>query len=46
MELRRFIRVPLLLIAVAALMLLFVLNRANSGSPYQQAGASKIVSHR
>ena len=32
MELRRFFRAPLLLIAVAVLLLLFVLDYANSGS--------------
>ncbi len=36
MELRRFFRAPLLLIAVAVLLLLFVLDYANSGSSYQQ----------
>lgn len=44
MELKRFFRVPLLLIAVAVLMLLFVLNRANPGSSYQRVGPSDIVS--
>jgi len=43
-ELRRFSGVPLLLIAVAVLLLLFVLDHANSGSSYQQAGPSEIVS--
>ncbi|MBV9092639.1 MAG: AAA family ATPase, partial [Streptosporangiaceae bacterium] len=43
MELRRFFRAPLLLIAVAVLLLLFVLNYANSGSTYQQADTSKVV---
>src|SRR5579875_2479220 len=43
MELRRFFRAPLLLIAVAVLLLLFVLNYANSGSSYQQVDTSKIV---
>jgi cell division protease FtsH len=44
MELRRFFRAPLLLIAVAVLLLLFVLDYANSGSSYQQADTSQIVS--
>jgi cell division protease FtsH len=44
MELRRFFRVPLLLIAAAVLLLLFALNRVNSGPSYQQVGPSKIVS--
>ncbi len=44
MELRRFFRAPLLLIAVAVLLLLFVLDYANSGSSYQQADTSEIVS--
>ncbi|HYB49216.1 MAG TPA: ATP-dependent metallopeptidase FtsH/Yme1/Tma family protein, partial [Streptosporangiaceae bacterium] len=44
MELRRFFRAPLLLIAVAVLLLLFVLDYANSGSPYQQVDTSEIVS--
>ena len=43
MELRRFFRAPLLLIAVAVLLLLFVLDYANSGSSYQQVDTSKIV---
>ena len=43
MELRRFFRAPLLLIAVAVLLLLFVLDYANSGSSYQQADTSEIV---
>jgi cell division protease FtsH len=44
MKLRRFFRVSLLLIAVAVLVLLFVVNRVNSGSSYQQVAPSKIVS--
>jgi len=44
MELRRFSRLALLLIAVAALVLLFVLNHANSRSSYQQVASSKVVS--
>src|SRR5580692_5430359 len=44
MELRRFFRAPLLLIAVAVLLLLFVLDYANSGSSYQQVDTSAIVS--
>ena len=44
MELRRFFRAPLLLIAVAVLLLLFVLDYANSGSSYQQVDTSEIVS--
>ena len=36
MELRRFSRAPLLLIAVAVLLLLLGLDCANSGSSYQQ----------
>jgi cell division protease FtsH len=44
MELRRFFRAPLLLIAVAVLLLLFVLDYANSGSSYQQVDTSQIVS--
>jgi cell division protease FtsH len=43
MELRRFFRAPLLLIAVAVLLLLFVLDYANSGSSYQQVDTSTIV---
>src|SRR6202522_2975338 len=43
MELRRFFRAPLLLIAVAVLLLLFVLDYANSGSSYQQVDTSEIV---
>src|SRR6201992_2422274 len=43
MELRRFFRAPLLLIAVAVLILLFVLNYANSGSSYKQVDTSQIV---
>src|ERR1700748_1101685 len=43
MELRRFFRAPLLLIAVAVLLLLFVLDYANSGSSYKQVDTSKIV---
>jgi cell division protease FtsH len=43
MELRRFFRAPLLLIAVAVLLLLFVLDYANSGSSYQQVATSQIV---
>jgi cell division protease FtsH len=43
MELRRFFRAPLLLIAVAVLLLLFVLDYANSGSSYQQVDTSQIV---
>ena len=44
MELRRFFRAPLLLIAVAVLLLLFVLDYANSGSSYKQVDTSEIVS--
>jgi cell division protease FtsH len=44
MELRRFSRLALLLIAVAALVLLFVLNHANSRNTYQQVASSKVVS--
>jgi hypothetical protein len=44
MEFRRIFRVALLLIAVAVLLLLFALNRANSGSSYQQVSPSQIVS--
>ena len=44
MELKRFFRAPLLLIAVAVLLLLFVLDYANSGSSYQQVDTSQIVS--
>jgi cell division protease FtsH len=44
MGLKRVFRVPLLLIAVVVLLLLFVLNRANSGSSYQQTSPSQIVS--
>src|ERR1700726_329984 len=44
MELRRFFRAPLLLIAVAVLLLLFVLDYANSGSSYQTVDTSSIVS--
>ena len=43
MELRRFFRAPLLLIAVAVLLLLFVLDYANSGSTYQQKDTAYIV---
>src|ERR1700751_6190133 len=43
MELRRFFRAPLLLIAVAVLLLLFVLDYANSGSSYKQVDTAKIV---
>src|SRR6201990_1046336 len=43
MELRRFFKAPLLLIAVAVLLLLFVLDYANSGSSYKQVDTSKIV---
>src|ERR1043165_8647977 len=43
MELRRFFRAPLLLIAVAVLLLLFVLDYANSGSTYQQKDTSQVV---
>src|SRR6516164_11496564 len=43
MELRRFFRAPVLLIAVAVLLLLFVLDYANSGSTYKQVDTSKIV---
>lgn len=43
MELRRFFRAPLL-IAVAALLLLSVLDYASFGSSYQRADASEIVS--
>ena len=43
MDLRRFLRAPLLLIAVAVLLLLFVLDYANSGSSYQQVDTSAIV---
>src|SRR5436853_262112 len=43
MELRRFFRAPLLLIAVAVLLLLFVLDYANSGSSYKQVDTSRIV---
>ncbi len=43
MELRRFFRAPLLLIAVAVLLLLFVLDYANSGSSYTQVDTSVIV---
>src|SRR6201994_3372341 len=43
MELRRFFRAPLLLIAVAVLILLFVLDYANSGSSYKQVDTSQIV---
>ena len=43
MELRRFLRAPLLLIAVAVLLLLFVLDYANSGSSYTQVDTSQIV---
>jgi len=43
MELRRFLRAPLLLIAVAVLLLLFVLDYANSGSSYTQVDTSAIV---
>src|SRR5580704_8445597 len=44
MELKRFFRAPLLLIAVAVLLLLFVLDYANSGSSYKQVDTSQIVS--
>src|ERR1700691_6253085 len=44
MELRRFFLGPLLLIIVAVLLLLFVLDYANSGSTYQTADTSQIVS--
>jgi cell division protease FtsH len=44
MELGRFSRLPLLLIAVALLVLLFVLDHANSRSSYQPVAPSKIVS--
>ena len=44
MELRRFFRAPLLLISVAVLLLLFVLDYANSGNSYQQVDTSEIVS--
>src|SRR6266576_2107180 len=43
MDLRRFLRAPLLLIAVAVLLLLFVLDYANSGSSYKQVDTSQIV---
>src|ERR1700750_2876028 len=43
MELRRFFKAPLLLIAVAVLLLLFVLDYANSGSSYKQVDTSQIV---
>src|SRR5207244_4806400 len=43
MELRRFFRAPLLLIAVAVLLLLFVLDYTNSGSTYQQKDTSQVV---
>ena len=42
MELKRFFRAPLLLIAVAVLLLLFVLEYANSGSTYQQKDKGKL----
>src|SRR6201993_4512069 len=45
MELRRFFRAPLLLIAVAVLLLLFVLDYANSGSSYKQVDTSAIVNY-
>jgi len=44
MEPRRFSRLALLLIAVAALVLLFVLDHANSRGSYQQVASSKVVS--
>jgi cell division protease FtsH len=44
MKFKRFSRVPLLLFAVAVLVLLFVLNRVNSGSSYLPVGRSEIVS--
>jgi cell division protease FtsH len=43
MDLKRFFRAPLLLIAVAVLLLLFVLDYANSGSSYKQVDTSQIV---
>src|SRR3984957_8041493 len=43
MELRSCFRAPLLLIAVAVLLLLFVLDYANSGSSYKQVDTSQIV---
>jgi cell division protease FtsH len=44
MELRRFSRAPLLLAPVALLLLLFVLDHANSRGSYQQASPSEIAS--
>lgn len=44
MQLRRFSRALLLLAGVAVLLLLFVLNRANSTNSYQQTSLSEIVS--
>jgi cell division protease FtsH len=43
MQLRRFSRVPLLLAGVAVLLLLFGLDRADSGNSYQQTSPSEIV---
>src|ERR1700755_2495980 len=43
MELRRFFRAPLLLIAVAVLILLFVLDYAHSGSSYKQVDPPESV---
>lgn len=44
MEIRRFSRASLLLIAVAVVVLLFVLNHANSASSYQRVDRSEIAS--
>jgi cell division protease FtsH len=44
MELKRFSRAPMLLAPVALLLLLFVLDHANSRGFYQQASPSEITS--
>jgi cell division protease FtsH len=43
MEIRRFIRGPVLLIIVAVLLFLFVLDFANSGSSYQSVDTGQVV---
>jgi cell division protease FtsH len=43
MELKRIFRGPLLLVIIAVLLMLFVVNLANSGSSYQTVDTSQIV---
>jgi cell division protease FtsH len=43
MELKRIFRGPLVLVIIAVLLMLFVLNFANSGSSYQTVDTAKIV---